>query len=77
LPAATEAVAGVTAIEVRTAAVTVTLAAPLILPEVAVIVAVPAVMPFANPVCRPTVATDVLDEIQPAVVVKFCVEPSL
>jgi hypothetical protein len=36
--------------EVNTAAVTVRLAEPLILPEVAVIVAVPAAMPFANPV---------------------------
>lgn len=69
--------AGVTAIEVRTAAVTVRLAEPLILPDVAVIVAVPAITPFASPVCRPTVATDVFDEVQLAVVVRFSVEPSL
>lgn len=77
LPAATDGAAGVTAIEVKTAAVTVSEAVPLILPEVAVIVAVPALMPFARPVCSPTVAVDVLDEVQVAVVVRFCMEPSL
>jgi hypothetical protein len=50
LPAATEAVAGVSAMEVKTAAVTVNVAEPLTLPEVAVIVAVPAPTPFASPV---------------------------
>jgi hypothetical protein len=40
-PAATVAVAGVTEIEVSTGAVTVSVAEPLIVPEVAVIVAVP------------------------------------
>lgn len=50
LPAATEADAGVTEIEVRVAAVTVRDAEPLIFPEVAVIVAVPALTPLASPV---------------------------
>jgi hypothetical protein len=76
-PAATDGLVGVTAIEVKTAAVTVNVAVPLILPEVAVIVAVPALMPFASPVWKPTVAVVVLDEVQFAVVVRFCVEPSL
>jgi len=40
-PAATEAVAGVTEIDVKTAAVTVNAAEPLIVPDVAVMVAVP------------------------------------
>jgi hypothetical protein len=41
LPAATDADAGVTAIDVSTAAVTVSVAEPLIVPDVAVIVADP------------------------------------
>jgi hypothetical protein len=76
-PAATEAVAGVTAMEVNTAAVTVKVADPLIVPEVAVMVALPCARLLANPVWSPTVATDVFDEAQLAVVLKFCVEPSL
>jgi len=50
LPAATDAVAGVTEIEVNVAAVTVSGADPLTFPEEAVMVAVPAATPFANPV---------------------------
>jgi hypothetical protein len=49
-PAATDAVVGVTAIEVNAAAVTVNVADPLIVPEVAVIVAVPAATLVAKPV---------------------------
>jgi hypothetical protein len=49
LPAATEALEGVTEIEVKTAAVTVSVADPLILPNVAVIVDVPALTPLAAP----------------------------
>jgi len=41
LPAATEGAVGVTEIEVKTAAVTVNAAEPLIVPDVAVMVAVP------------------------------------
>jgi len=76
-PAAVDAVAGVTAIDVKTAEVTVRVAVPLIVPELAVIVAVPATTPLASPVWRPIVAVAVLDEVQLAVVVKSCVEPSL
>jgi hypothetical protein len=76
LPAATEAVVGVTEIEVNTAAVTVKVAEPWIVPEVAVIV----VLPFATLVANPpllTVAIDFAEEVQVAVVVRFCVVPLL
>ena len=49
-PTASEGAAGVTAMEVNTAAETVRVAVPLILEEVAVIVTVPGATPFANPV---------------------------
>lgn len=49
-PAATEAIFGVTAIELRTEPVTANAADPAILPDVAVIVAVPCNKPVANPV---------------------------
>lgn len=75
-PAATDAVLGVTAIEVNTAAVTVNVADPLIIPDVAVIVAFSCVTPVASPPLL-TVATDVADEDHVAVVVKFCVVPLL
>ena len=77
LPAATDAVAGVTAIEVNTAAVTVRLAVFFTVPGLAVMVAVPAATPLASPVWRPIVAMEVLDEIQLTLVVMFCVELSL
>ncbi len=77
LPAATDAVAGVTAIEVNTAAVTVRLAVFFTVPRLAVMVAVPAATPLASPVWRPIVAMEVLDEIQLTLVVMFCVELSL
>ena len=41
------------------------------------IVTVPAATPVANPVCCPTVAIAVLDEVQLADVVRFFVLPSL
>ena len=68
---------GVTAIEVNTAGVTVNVAEPLILPKVAVIVAVPCATLVANPVLALIVATDVFEEVQLAVVVRFCVVPLL
>jgi hypothetical protein len=77
VPAATEAVAGVTEIEVKTAGITVNVAAPLIVPAVAVMVAVPGVTPVANPVLFFTVATEVAEELHFAVVVRFCVVPLL
>jgi hypothetical protein len=56
-PAATDALAGVTEIDVRTAAVTFSVAVPLIVPDVAVIVVVPCAIVVARPVL-PMVATD-------------------
>jgi hypothetical protein len=67
---------GVTAIEVKTAAVTVNVAEPLIVPEVAVIVAVPCATLVASPPLL-TVAIDVAEEVQVAVVVRFCFVPLL
>jgi hypothetical protein len=75
-PAATEAVAGVTEIEVKTAAVTVNVAEPLIVPEVAVMVALPGATLVASPPLL-TVAAAVAEEVQVALVVRFCVEPLL
>lgn len=77
LPAATEAVAGVTESEVKTAAVTVNVAEPLIAPRVAVIVVVPGATPMANPVPLLTVATVVVEELHLAVLTRFCVVPLL
>jgi len=75
-PAATEAVDGVTAIEVSTAAVTVSVADPLIVPDWAAIVAVPVATLVARPALF-TVATPVAEDVQLAVLVKFCVVPLL
>jgi hypothetical protein len=69
-------VAGVTEIEVNTAAVTVNVAEPLIVPEVAVIVVVPFATLVANPPAL-TVAIDFAEEVQVAVVVRLCVVPLL
>jgi hypothetical protein len=74
VPFAIEAVAGVTDKEVKTGGVTVNVAELLMLPEVAVILAVP----LATPVARPpllTVATETEEELQFAVLVRFCVVP--
>jgi hypothetical protein len=76
LPAATDAVAGVTEIEVNTAAVTVNVAEPLMVPEVAVITAVPGDTLVASPLV-PTVAIDVAEEVQVALPVRLCVVPLL
>jgi hypothetical protein len=76
-PAATEAVAGVTAIEVNAGGVTVKVVEPLMVPDLAVIVAVPEATPVANPVLLLTVATVAFEELQLAVVVRFCVVPLL
>jgi hypothetical protein len=76
LPAATDAVAGVTAIEVNTAAVTVNVAEPLIVPDLAVMVALPAATLVANPPLL-IVAIDVAEEVQLAVLVRFWVVPLL
>jgi len=69
-------VAGATEIEVSTAAVTVNVAVPLIVPDLAVIV----VFPFATLVAKPLllmVAIDFAEEVQVAVEVRVCVVPLL
>jgi hypothetical protein len=76
LPAATEGVAGVTEIAVKTAAVTVNVAKPLMLPEVAVTVAVPEATLVARPPLL-MVAIPVADEVHFAELVRFCVLPLL
>jgi hypothetical protein len=76
LPAATDGDAGVTAIEVRVAAVTVNVVDPLMLPDLAVIVEVPTDTPVANPPAL-TVAIEVADELQVEELVRFCVVPLL
>ena len=75
-PAATEAVTGVTEIDVKIGAVTVSVAEPLIVPEAALIVAEPWATPLANPALL-TVATVVFDEVHVAELVRFCVVPLL
>ena len=67
---------GVTEIEVSTGAVTVRVVEPLIVPDLAVMVA----LPWAKLVAKPpllSVATAVFDEVQVAVLVRFCVVPLL
>jgi hypothetical protein len=69
-------VVGATEIEVKTAAVTVNAAEPLIVPDAAVIVAVPVVTLVASPPLL-TVAIEAAEEVQDAVVVRFCIVPLL
>ena len=76
LPAATEGVAGVTEIAVKTAAVTVKVAEPAMLPEVAVIVAVPGATLVASPPLF-IVAIPVADEVHFTELVRLCVLPLL
>jgi hypothetical protein len=71
-----DAVLGVTATEVNTAAVTVSVADPLIVPEVAVIVAEPSSMLVAKPLPL-TVAIDVAEDDQVTLSVIFSVVPLL
>jgi hypothetical protein len=75
-PAATDGEAGVTEIDTNTAAVTVSVAEPLIVPEVAVMVALPCVRLVDSPLLL-TVATEVADEVHVAVLVNVCVVPLL
>jgi hypothetical protein len=75
-PVASEAFAGVTAIDTNTGAVTVRLVEPPIAPEVAWI----GVLPAATPVAKPAlviVATAVFDGVQVTALVRFAVPPSL
>ena len=70
---------GETARETSVAGVTVSVAVPEMLPEVAVIVVEPAATEVANPFDPAALlmaATAVADDIQVADVVRFCVVPS-
>ena len=68
VPAAIEAVAGLTAIAVSTALVTVSAAVPEILPEAALMVVVPAPIPLARPVPEIVAAAGLLlDQVTVAV----------
>jgi hypothetical protein len=71
-----DAVVGVTESEVKTAAVTVNVAEPLIVPDWAVMVAVPGTRLVANPPLL-TVATEVAEEVHWAVLVRVCLVPLL
>jgi hypothetical protein len=62
--------------EVSTAAVTVSLVEPLIVPDVAVMVELPVATLVANPPVL-TVAIEVDDELQVTALVRFCVVPLL
>lgn len=78
VPCATVALGGITAMDFRDAEVTVNVAAGLLRPpRVAFICAEPALMPRASPDPGLTVATLLLEELHVAVVVTFCVLPSL
>ena len=74
-PSTTEELAGVTAIELNTAGVTVRTVEPLTDPNVAVIVVVPCAALDANPLLLMG-ATGAAVELHVAVEVRFCVEPS-
>jgi hypothetical protein len=73
LPAAIDAVAGVTAIETKTAGVTLRVALGEVTPLCDAVIALD---PFAMPVAKPAeliVAVEALDEFQITLFVKFCV----
>ena len=74
LPAETDGLAGVTAMETRVGAVTVKTVDPLIVPEAAVIVEVPAATVVANPT-ELMVAALVAEEVQLAELVRLAVVP--
>jgi hypothetical protein len=79
-PAVIDDAGGVTTIEVNIAGVTVKTVDPDLPSNVAVIVAVPVATGVAKPfepTALLTVATDDFEEPQVAVVVRFCVEPSV
>jgi hypothetical protein len=67
---------GVTEIEVSTGGVTVNVAEPLMVPDFAVMVALPCATLVASPPLL-TVAIDFAEEVQVAVLVRFCVVPLL
>ena len=74
-PLATLGLAGVTAIDWSTAAVTVSTVEPLTPPSVALIVEVPVATAVARPAAV-IVATEVVAEAQVTWLVRFCVELS-
>ena len=76
LPAATDGLAGVTAIDCSVAAVTVSVVLPTIAPRVAEIDDVPAFSAEARPALL-IVATVVVAEAHVTCAVRFCVELSL
>jgi hypothetical protein len=71
-----DGLAGVTAMDCNVGAVIVSTVDPVMAPEVALMVDVPVATPLANPPAV-IVATDGVAELQVAVLVRFCVEPSL
>ena len=76
MPAAVDGLAGVTAIEVSVAAVTLKVVEPAIAPLVALIVVVPTFSADANPPVL-IVAVAVLEDAHVTLLVRFCVVPSL
>jgi hypothetical protein len=76
LPAEIDGFVGVTAIETSTGGVTVSVVEPVIDPRVAVMVVDPVPVELASPVAL-IVAMPVADELHVAVLVRFCVLPSL
>ena len=75
-PSNTEAFAGVTAIDTSVGAVTVSVAEPVMEPDVAWIVVLPAATPVARPVVA-IVATALDEEVHVTELVRFCVLPLL
>ena len=76
VPKGIDNVAGATFTETAVAGITVRLAVPVTVPEVALIVAVPSTLATAAPATL-TLAFAGADEIQVAVCVRFCVLPSV
>ena len=76
VPSAIDGVTGVTAIDTKAAAVTVSIVDPLIEPEVAVMLAVPSPMLVVSPAVL-MVAVAGVSELHCAVAVMFCMLPSV
>ena len=75
-PGATLAAAGVTAMEIKVALVTVKVEVPAIAPLVAVITLLPTATALAKPVAAPTVAAAGVADVQATWVVRFLVVAS-
>jgi hypothetical protein len=76
VPLAIDALPGLTDIDTNTGDVTAKLVEPVIVPEVAVIIVLPGLTLVASPLLL-TVAIVVADEVQVAVLVRFCLVPLL